>query len=1181
MRQRSGRHGGSDRGWASALVALWLAMALPSAAHDRAGSDAVAFGTNIRFTRIGLDEGLAQSSVYAVIQDRQGYMWMATQDGLHRYDGYSFRIFRHDPADPASISSSSVSALHEDREGRLWVGTSGGGISIFDPGEGTFRRIMKGEAPDTLSEDSVFGFHQDRAGAMWASTVAGVDRIDGASGKVRRYAVAEPKARSEVDGRAFAILEGADGRVWVGTERGLNRLDPATGAVEAFPLKSAHVDVDEAAVTSLSFDGAGRLWVTTNQGVVVLDAALKVEKEFWAAERGGTLPDRRVSDVLFSRSGEIWLAFYRAGLVQLDYASGRLTAFRHDPADRTSLSNDNVTTLYEDRGGVLWVGTDTAGVNRFNPATRSFTHYRHQPDNPRSLANAVVWSVLPARDGSLWVGTERGLTRIDRARGEYRHHFAVEGRKGALAHDWVAALMQDRSGAIWAGTARGVQRLRADGATWDDFRLRTNGQGDEDVVNDITSLLELDDERVLVGTYYGLFELSPRTGVQRRLRHDPKDPRSLPSDLVIALARSADGTLWVATDKGAAWRAPGQEGFERVPSGGAPGRSLSSSYVQAINEDDQGAMWFGTSGGLERFDRRTGATERIGAAQGLPNETVYAIERTADGALWASTNRGLVRFDPRTRTLRTWLVEDGLQSNEFNGGASAISDRGELFFGGVNGLNAFFPENLSPHNEAPTAGITLVEVVDRAQELTGELGRTRRLTLGHTEPALTLHFAVFDYAAPQNNSFRFKLEGFDADWRDARGRNSVTYTNLDPGEYLFSVQGANTHGILSNEAATLAIEVLPPPWRTWWAYLGYALAALLTLTGIARAHHVKLKRDHEFAAEQAKRRWSETLHQLSQSLASSLDAHQIAELLMDSLRRMVNFRAAALFVEKGVEIQLVGTRGLAEEQVRLMRTLPEVRARLFAECRHRREPTALAADDVKDTPLASDGVAPMHVLAIPTFSRAEEFSLLLIGRSEAPFSPQEQEIAAAVARQALVALDNARLFSELQNLATTDNLTKVNNRRYFFELAELEFARSRRYGRNLAVILLDADGFTSINENYGHEVGDRVLRLIASTCRANLRHFDIIGRYGGEDFVVMLPETALNVAADVADRLRKAVDSMVIETHSGELKVSVSLGVAVSSPEVPDLATLINRADMALYEAKRSGRNKVVVSEQG
>jgi predicted signal transduction protein with EAL and GGDEF domain len=188
-----------------------------------------------------------------------------------------------------------------------------------------------------------------------------------------------------------------------------------------------------------------------------------------------------------------------------------------------------------------------------------------------------------------------------------------------------------------------------------------------------------------------------------------------------------------------------------------------------------------------------------------------------------------------------------------------------------------------------------------------------------------------------------------------------------------------------------------------------------------------------------------------------------------------------LFVEKGVEIQLVGTRGLAEEQVRLMRTLPEVRARLFAECRHRREPTALAADDIKDTPLASDGVAPMHVLAIPTFSRAEEFSLLLIGRSESPFSPQEQEIAAAVARQALVALDNARLFSELQNLATTDSLTKVNNRRYFFELAELEFARSRRYGRNLAVILLDADGFTSINETYGHEVGDRVLRLIAST----------------------------------------------------------------------------------------------------
>jgi len=1180
--QRSGNQPASKRCRTAVVAALLIVACQVSAAAalDREGNEAIALGTNIRFTRIGLEEGLAQSSVPAVIQDRQGYMWMATQDGLHRFDGYSFRIFRNDPADPSSISNSSISALFEDRDGMLWVGTSGGGANLFDPAEGRFTRFIKGEALDTLSGDEVASFMQDRAGAVWVATLSGINRIERPSGKVTRFAVAEPAAETERDGWALHALEGADGRLWVGTDRGLNRLDPATGKVEAFPLKTAHINVDTSSVSALRFDAAGRLWVATNHGLVVLDAALKVEKEFYPVERGGTLPERRVADVLFNRGGETWLALYRGGLVQIDYASGRLTAFRHDPADRTSLSTDNIVSLFEDRGGVLWVGTDSAGLNRFNPATRSFTHYRHQPNNPRSLVDAVVWAVLPARDGSLWVGTENGLNRIDRARGEYRRFQPAEGRTGTLNGTWVSSLLQDARGSIWVGTNKGVQRLRPDGATFEDFHLRTEGTGDDQVLNDITALHEGDGDRIWVGSYQGLVALSSQSGAQRRYRHDPKDPRSLPSDTVISLARTADGTLWIGTDKGVAWQAPGGEGFDRLGFGGDPKLTLTSPYVQSINEDDQGAVWFGTSAGLERFDRKSGAVERFGAAQGLPNETVYAIERTADGAFWLSTNRGLVRFDPRTRALRTWLVEDGLQSNEFNGGSSAIAANGELFFGGINGLNAFFPENLSPHNEAPTAGITQVEVVDRELELTGELGRSRRLTLLHTEPAITIQFAVFDYAAPQNNSFRFKLEGFDRDWRDARGRHTVTYTNLDAGEYVFSVQGANTHGILSNEPATLTIVVLPPPWLSWWAYLGYGLALALTLFGVARAHHSKLKRDHELAAEQAKRRWSETLHQLSQSLASSLDAHQIAELLMDSLRRMVNFRAASLFVEKGVEIQLVGTRGLAEEQVRLMRTLPEVRARLFAECRHRRDPTALSAEDVKDTPLASDGGAPMHVLAIPTFSRAEEFSLLLIGRSETPFSPQEQEIAAAVARQALVALDNARLFSELQNLATTDNLTKVNNRRYFFELAELEFARSRRYGRNLAVILLDADGFTNINESYGHEVGDRVLRLIASTCRANLRHFDIIGRYGGEDFVVMLPETALNVAADVADRLRKAVDSMVIETHSGELKVSVSLGVAVSSPEVPDLATLINRADMALYEAKRSGRNRVVVSEQ-
>jgi len=1168
--------------WWSASVAVLLACCVPWAAlaHPTVGNDALALGTNLRFSRLGLEEGLAQSSVSSILQDRQGYIWMGTEDGLHRYDGYSFRIFRNDPDDPGSISEAQIFALHEDRAGNLWIGTLNGGINRYDPISGKFTAFRAGRASDTLSHDTVYSILEDRAGAIWVGTERGLNRLDPATGKAVRYLPGQPGSEGLRHPFAWVLHEDPQGRIWVGTGSGVSRFDPRSQRFEALSLDRGRVEFDKHSISAIRTDAQRRTWVASSTGVAVFDEKDQLVTEYASAKKGGPLGSGRVRDILFGRSGEVWLAVYRTGLIELDQPSGRVTTFRHDPADRTSLGDDNVQVLLEDRSGVLWVGTEAAGASRFNPATRRFLHYRNQLGEQRALLDHMVWSVLPARDGTLWVGQQTGLTHIERRTGTYRHFKADAKVKGRLRGEWVSSLYEAADGRLWVGTDRGLHWTRDRGERFEAVTFPGQDEEESFFANNISAMVGDGAEGLWIGTALGLVHYTVADGKQRRFRADLDDQHALPGDYVLALGRSRDGTLWVCTERGAAYLAPGTEQFVRLPVSGDRSRALSNQYVQAVIEDPEGAIWFGTSDGLDRYDRRSGAVEHFGVAQGLPNDTVYALLLAEDGALWLSTNRGLARFDRASRAVRTWLFEDGLQSNEFNGGAAVRSASGELFFGGVNGLNAFDPANLVEHEVAPSVAVTGIELADRKLDVVGDLARTRHLELDHTQPVVGFQFAVFDYAAPAKNRFLYQLQGFDPDWRDGQARNGVTYTNLDPGRYTFRVKGANTHGVWSVDEASIAITVLPPPWRSWWAYLGYVVLALVLVLAVARAHHFKLKRDHELQAEQAKRRWSETLHQLSQSLAASLDAHQIAELLMDSLRRMVNFRNAALFVEQGVEVQLVGTRGFPEEQARALRTLPEQRARLFAECRHRREPMPLSSEDVAGTPLAGEGGQGAYLLAIPTFSRSEEFALLLIGRSEGPYTAQEQEIAAAVARQALVALDNARLFAELQNLATTDNLTKVNNRRYFFELAELEFARGRRYGRNLAVILLDADGFTNINETYGHEVGDRVLRLIASTCRANLRHFDIIGRYGGEDFVIMLPETALNVAADVADRLRKAVDSMVVETHNGELRVTVSLGVAVATPEVPDLATLINRADMALYEAKRSGRNRVVVAEQ-
>ncbi len=1160
---------------AAALAAVLMCGPARGIGND----DPISLGTNQRFAHLSLEEGLAQSSVYALLQDRHGYVWMATEAGLHRYDGYGFKVYRHDAARPDSISDSQILVLAPAGDGAIWIGTSNG-LNRYDPIEDRFTRFVHSAAADSLSGDVIYSILEDSTGRLWVGTDQGLNRLDVATGKVQRY-LAGPKGTVGLRHNAIlALHEDRAGDIWIGTATGVSIYRTKLDRFEPLTLSGPTVALDDKVIHAIRGDAKGQVWVAAQSGLATFTQGGARLAEYASAEKGGPLGTGRVRDILFGRTGEVWLAVFRTGLLQLDPTTGRVTVFRHDPADRTSLSDDNVVALMEDRGGVLWVGTDAAGANRYNPATRRFLHYRHRLNEPRSLLGHVVWAVLPARDGGLWVGQETGLTRIDRQRGEYRHFRKDAKAPGALRGEYISALYQDASDTIWVGTDKGLHRSRRGATSFDQVLLKGSDEEDARALNWSSVIIGDGTEGLWLGTSAGLIHFRPATGAIERFRSAAADAATLPSDFILAMHRSRDGTLWVATDKGVAMRAPDGQGFTRLPMGGEPARSLRTGYVQAIVEDADGVLWFGTPEGLSRYDRTSRAFQHFTTEQGLPDDTIYALQLTDDGMLWMSTNRGIARFEPRSQAVRNWLVEDGLQSNEFNSGSAARAANGELFFGGVNGLNAFHPAVLEERDVAPTVAITEVELLDSVLPVSGELARTRQLVLDHTQPSVTLHFAVFDYAAPLKNRFQFILEGFDPALRDGRNRNSVTYTNLDPGIYTFRVKGANTHAVWSLEDATLQLVVLPPPWRTWWAYLGYALLVFSVVAVIARVHHFKLKRDHELEAEQAKRRWSETLHQLAQSLSSSLDAHQIAELLLDSLRRMVTFRSAALYVEQGVDLQLVGTRGFPEDEAKQLRTLPESRARLFAECRHRREPMLLGAEDVRDTPLVGDGPNAAHVLAIPTYSRSEEFSLLLLGRGEPPFTAQEQEIAVAVVRQALVALDNARLFSELQNLATTDNLTKVNNRRYFFELAELEFARGRRYGRNLAVILLDADGFTQLNESHGHEIGDRVLRLIASTCRANLRHFDIIGRYGGEDFVVMLPETALNVAADVADRLRKAVDSMVIETHSGELRVTVSLGVAIATPDVPDLATLINRADMALYEAKRSGRNRVVVSEQ-
>jgi diguanylate cyclase (GGDEF)-like protein len=426
------------------------------------------------------------------------------------------------------------------------------------------------------------------------------------------------------------------------------------------------------------------------------------------------------------------------------------------------------------------------------------------------------------------------------------------------------------------------------------------------------------------------------------------------------------------------------------------------------------------------------------------------------------------------------------------------------------------------------------------------------------------------------NQFSYRLDGFDNSWHTLNGQHVFTYTNLDPGDYLLRVRGSNSDGVWSDKETTLAVIVQPPPWRTWWAYALYTALLFVSVVIGLKLFARSVKREQALANEHQKRMWAETLHNLIQSVMIVRDETSIAEQLIDVLINFAEHDRALFYMENSDGFHLLASRGFGQAELVRMERWPRENPGIILALRQGKQPQLLSASEAAT--LDGGGETRRQYLAVPLPSASGGFRLLIAGRATPPIERQGIDIAAAMAKQVSVALDNAQLIHELENLATTDSLTRLHNRRHFLERAEAEFERSRRYQRPLSIFLLDADHFKEINDTYGHDIGDQALRILATICRQNLRQLDVIGRYGGEEFVAFLPETSMAKAMEVAERLRVGVEGIDLEVPGGNVRLTVSIGVATATAQTDSIAALINEADRALYEAKRAGRNKVVLS---
>ncbi|HKZ74138.1 MAG TPA: two-component regulator propeller domain-containing protein [Steroidobacteraceae bacterium] len=800
----------------------------------------------MRFERLGADDGLSQGAVNAIVQDAQGFMWFGTENGATRYDGRELTPVRRDRADPASLPNNWISDITPDASGRLWFATDGGGVAWRDPRTGSFHPL-----PGDIAR--VRTVLADRAGRLWiGSRDSGLGLLlPGARQPVRfRHAIDDAATLSH--DAVYALLEDRRGDIWIGTGGGLDRMQPDRRRIERIALPGA-ANGTPPRVRSLAQDHAGFLWIGTDAGLMRLDPAdraLTVLRHDPA--RPDSLPDDRVQTVFADSAQRLWIGTL-SGLALYDAERRAFTTLRHNRADTSSLPDDYVISIFEDRGGLIWIGTKSRGLAKWNPRTWSFGY--HAPGSADSAALDNVTSFTEDADGRLWIGSfGGGLARLDRRSGEVTRvrHDAVGS--GALSDGRVMALLTDRQDRIWIGTmGGGLDRLDAATGRVTVFR-RESSDPHSLPADGVMSLLEDSQGRLWVGTYGGGLARLDGDGARFAVyRPSPEDPRALTGDRVTALAEDAAGRLWVGTDgSGLSVLDPEAGVLRRFRHDPHDAHSLGADVIYALHAEADGTMWVGTRGaGLDRIrlqgsDLARADIENFAEAQGLPDATVYGIRPDRSGGLWVSTNHGLARFDPAAGSARAFHRSHGLQGEEFNFGAHFRSRSGELFFGGANGFNAFHAERLAFNGHAPPVVLTKVLELNAPMRSTTTFERLGALALDHRDDVVTFEFAALDFAAPQDNRYAYRLEGFDRDWISAGTRPIATYTDLPGGRYTLRVRAANDDGVWNETGLALAVTVAPPPWLTAWAYVGYAAAFGLLLYGVWAAQQRKLAREASY-----------------------------------------------------------------------------------------------------------------------------------------------------------------------------------------------------------------------------------------------------------------------------------------------------------------------------------------------
>ncbi len=869
-------------------------------------------------------QGMPRQAVLCFLEDQQGFLWLGTQDGLYRFDGYGTVVYRANPLDATSLSNGYIWDLHQTADGSIWVATFGGGLNRLDPVSGRFEQFRKDSGG--LSSDRVFAIGEDSLGLLWLGTQNGLNRLNPASGSVKVFGAVDEDAVQTDQGYIGSLAIGPQGAIWFSGTWGLARFDPESGAITRY----THPPFGEGPDVASERLGGGYALRREGDAVLLMcrRGMLRIEpgrqRSRWVLQARELVPEGKapIMRTLYPKAEDGYWIGTNQGLLSLRSASGEGLAGAPDAAakplpdhspqhspdhswiraareDPTSLPDPTVHAVCRTRDGVTWIGTQS-GV-AYLPRERAAFQGLAYNGTAQGPVDPAVTALAEGPDGRIWMATYGGLSAWN-PRTDAWTHWPADARSGpgaapgtAWRNSYLLSLCQSRDGSLWIGSRGGGLHRIPPGA---DAPRPVDGIGFDWSRTSIHAIHEDRDGMLWLGTGgSGLLRFDPRTDSVRAW--PPAAAGEGPSHpYVFAVHEDRHGNLWLGTATGGLNlfdRASGRfHYFQHQPENPL---SLSNDLVLQLYEDRQNRLWVATAGGLHRFvpalvpdmaQTWTGIEAlhaqpwflRYGAAEGFPSEVVYGILEQADGRFWAATGEGLARFDPATgRVDRTAFRVDGLPADEgMQNGFLQCMD-GRMAFSTAAGPVLFHPDSIRPNPVPPKLALTDVLLYNEAVpvrevqagsgkhmlQLPAQPSRLRTLRLGWQDDVLSFRFAALHFSDPAKNRCRYRLLGYDRDWLDAGPNRTATYTNLPGGRYTLEVMGSNADGIPAEAALQLPLVVQAPPWARWWAWVLYAglLLGLFYAALTWRVRQATRKLAYQAALDQARQEGQEQFRRQS------------------------------------------------------------------------------------------------------------------------------------------------------------------------------------------------------------------------------------------------------------------------------------------------------------------------------